>query len=76
MPSSEVSRIPELTSNMFFPSLSRSTSLSPSRLAAPASGQGEKIAGCAHSQLQHVSRFEHFDIADNYFREETGGRHP
>ena len=42
-----------LTSNMFFPTLSRSTSRSPSRLAAPASGQGEKIAGCAHTQL-HV----------------------
>ena len=64
-PSSEAVRMPTLTSNMLFPTLSHSTSLSSSLLAAPASGHGEKIAGRAHSQLQHVSRFEHFDIADH-----------
>ena len=54
---------------------SRPTSLSPSLPAAPASGQGKKIAGCAPSPLQQLSHFEHFDLAEHDFHEEANGRH-
>ena len=60
MQSSEVLTPPTLASTSSFPTLSRSTAPSlacPSSPAAPASGQGEVIAGCAHSLWQCVSRF-------------------
>ena len=61
-----------------FPPLSCSTltsSATPSALAAPASGQGEVIAGRAHSQLQHVSRFSNFDIPVDFISAHDPCRH-
>jgi hypothetical protein len=72
--SSEALTPPTLASAACFPSLSRSTSLSPSLLAAPASCQGEKIAVCAHTHSQIV-HFEDFVVAESYFHEESACRH-
>ena len=72
MQSSEASRMPNLTSNIFVPILSPSTSLSLSLLVAPASGQGEVIAGRAHSPLQQLSRFY---FVGHGVHEGTIGRH-
>ena len=72
MQSSEASRMRNLTSNIFVPILSPSTSLSLSLLVAPASGQGEVIAGRAHSPLQRQSRF---DVVGQGVHEEAIGRH-
>ena len=61
-----------------FPPLSCSTptsSATPSALAAPASGQGEVIAGRAHSQLQHVSSFSSFDIPVDFISAHDPCRH-
>ena len=60
-----------MTADIFFPTLSRSSSASPSRLAAPASGQGEKIAGCAHTHVQ----FEDFDVAGQFISKHDSGQH-
>ena len=64
-----------MTSDISFPTLSRSTSLSPSSPTALASGQGEEIAsGRAHSHSHRV-HLDHLYVVESYIHDESACRH-